>query len=480
MSDETFILSDDENELGEKDSPVQVAIHVVSGPHQGLRWSFDRETHLVVGRQAPSQLKLPEETAMSREHIALRVQPPRIFLTDLNSSNGTKVNGVQIKSAVLSDGDQFGVGNTLIELEVVRSGKRSGSEPQLNRFEGSAEQRGLGISSNTLNIPPTAEEFRHTRVRPVHSPHVGKREQRLAETIAPSPEQPDSMSAGIRRAEDPVAETIESSLRLGSYQLDQLLGRGGMATVHRAKHLRTGDVVAIKLIRNDAAITQKQVRLFVREAGVLTNLQHPRIVRAIEFGLEETRLYLVMEYINTVSLFGLLDQQSSKQRTQIATWIVTCVLQAVHYAHQQGIVHRDIKPGNLLAYRQGRHLKVKLADFGLAKCYEDAGLSQMTSERSMRGTLAYMAPEQFENARDSGPLVDLFACGACLYHLMLGVLPSVMTNREETMSRLSQAENLPDSLKPIIAKSIAIDPRDRYQTPDAFAQDLYPFHRKKC
>ncbi|MFK8111079.1 MAG: protein kinase, partial [Rubripirellula sp.] len=474
------------NGSDEEYSPDQVTIRVVRGPNKGLSWTFDRETRMVIGRQAPSQLKLPDEPAMSREHVALEIQPPHAYVSDLDSSNGTMVNGVRIKSAALSHGDQFGVGETLFKVEVISTPPRSHSRKQASQC----------LESDTLSVDqngsPAVEEFEHTRATSVpiqnvssnansdEKSSVAREVQQPADTLPPFQNEDSLFSAATEANSDHASDNTDTNIRLGSYQLVRLLGHGGMATVHLARHLRTEETVAIKLIRSDSPITNKQIRLFVREAGVLTKLQHPRIVKAIEFGLEETRLYLVMEYIKTVDLFSLLDQQTSKQRTKIATWIVTCILQAVHYAHEQGIVHRDIKPGNLLAYREGRHLRVKLADFGLAKCYEDAGLSQMTSERSMRGTLAYMAPEQFENARDSGPSVDLFSCGACLYGLMTGVLPAIMTNREETMAVLNESQKVPNSLKPVIAKAIAIDPKDRYPTPNAFATELYKFHRRKC
>ncbi len=186
-----------------------------------------------------------------------------------------------------------------------------------------------------------------------------------------------------------------------------------------------------------------------------------------------------MEYIETTDLMPLLADQAADVRIKTATWVISRVLQAVHYAHTSGIVHRDIKPGNILAYREGKRLQIKLADFGLAKVYQDAGLSAMTNERSVRGTLAYMAPEQFRNSRDAGPSVDLFACGSCLFRLLTGEVPNVVLKPARTEEVLSAATSLPDSLKDVLRRSIASNPADRYESAEAMVSALLPFHGRR-
>jgi len=237
--------------------------------------------------------------------------------------------------------------------------------------------------------------------------------------------------------------------------------------------------VAIKLIRSDLPTTSKQIQMFIREASVITRLQHPRIVRAFEFGIAKSTPFLVMEYIQTVDLLDLLDKQTPEERVRVATWTVSRVLQAVHYAHQQGIVHRDIKPANILAYREGRHLQIKLADFGLAKCHQDAGFSALTDEHSIRGTIAYMAPEQLANSRDAGPSVDLFSCGGCLLRMLTGSIPNVALEPSLANKVLDDAKHIPDSLGAVIRKSLQRIPEQRFQSAEDFAAAIFPFHRRE-
>ncbi len=440
------------------DGGVEVRLEVIAGPHRGLAWSFDRPQTLTLGRLAPAQLRLPNEPAASREHLQLNISVGGVELNDLDSRNGTSINGVHVRSATLNHQDVIAVGETSIRFEIETQDRINVDNFQTNRHSAAA------------TTPAEATRL-HPFAQPVaSSPRVVQRKIIQPPTIDSQP----GLSDGI----DATMGPNDSSRFVGSYELVKLLGQGGMATVHLGRHRRSGELVAVKLIRGDLPINVKQTQMFLRESSVLTRLDHPRIVRAIEFGMEGTTPYLVMEHIETIDLLAMLERQSEAQKIKIATWTVSCILQAVHYAHEQGFVHRDIKPGNVLAFRRGRHLRIKLADFGLAKCYEDAGFSQMTGERSVRGTLAYMAPEQFENSRDSGPSVDLFACGTCLYRLLLGKLPNVIGDPDETLTQLDQRDWVPDGLKSVLRKSIQADPADRYATAESFAAALHRFHRR--
>ena len=176
-----------------------------------------------------------------------------------------------------------------------------------------------------------------------------------------------------------------------------------------------------------------------------------------------------MEYLEAVDLVELLESQSPKQRRRIAFWVISRVLEALHYLHSQGIVHRDVKPSNVLAYREKHRLQVKVADFGLAKLFADAGFSGLTSENSVRGTLAYMSPEQFNNSREAGPADDLFSCGATLYRLLVGECPNMIAEPATTLSRIDAVGLLEQDVS-LIKKAIARDASKRFQTIAEFAE----------
>ena len=140
-----------------------------------------------------------------------------------------------------------------------------------------------------------------------------------------------------------------------------------MGHVFLARHMGTGKKVAVKVIATPDATRSAGMQLFLREASVLSQLKHPRIVNAIEFGIFEQLPYLVMEYIPVIEWDDLLASRSGSEKTRISCWVVCQALEAIQHAHENHIVHRDIKPSNILAYRGGRHLHVKLSDFGLAR-----------------------------------------------------------------------------------------------------------------
>ncbi|MEM0927057.1 MAG: FHA domain-containing serine/threonine-protein kinase, partial [Planctomycetota bacterium] len=353
-------------------SGQQIRLSVVRGPHAGITWVFDRATSLTIGRSSPSQLILAEEPALSRTHMSLKIQPQTGELVDQRSRNGTLVNGVRMAAATLQHGDRFGVGETELIFEVQEEtfGPADVPSPDLNE---------------RMSDPAPRTRVSHPR------------QNRRA---LPAERQPTATTGPIRSEEgvsgdtlsfsEQVISTVQGTRIIGSYEIGEVLGSGGMAIVYKAKHRRSGKEVALKLIRADLAQTKKRIQLFVREASLLGQLKHPRIVEFHEFGIHEDRNpYLVMEYLKTRDLMELVDVQSTKQRIRTSLWVLSRVLEALHYLHDQGIVHRDIKPGNILAFMEGHRLQVKLADFGLAKLMADAGISGVTSERSVRGTIAY-------------------------------------------------------------------------------------------
>lgn len=407
-------------------SNSHVTLTVLSGPHRGQRWTFDRPTRLTVGRGEPANIRLGKESALSKCHCELNIDPPTVHLSDLKSTNGTSVNGVRVTEAVLSAGDQFGVGETSIAVEVL-------ARPSLAVDTAPQQRDGGQVTLATGNTERAPEE-----------------------TVAKTP----------------LPRTF------GPYELGRKVGQGGMAIVYAGRHRKTLQDVAIKVIRSSVAPSEKMVQLFVREASLMLQLRHPRIVRCIEFGFQGNQPFLVMEWIETIDLLGLIDSQSPDRRLRMAAWVISRVLQALGHAHLSGIVHRDVKPGNILAYREGRHLQLKLADFGLAKCYEDAGFSALTDDLSVRGTLAYMAPEQMKDARTVGPPADIFAAGSCLYRFVAGQHPLVTPDGIVCDRDVLAAAGVPEALQRIISRAMRWEAEDRYRDAAAMARALQPFHGK--
>jgi eukaryotic-like serine/threonine-protein kinase len=251
------------------------------------------------------------------------------------------------------------------------------------------------------------------------------------------------------------------------YRLDSRLGFGGMSTVHLALDMRLERQVAVKLLAEHLADDPAFVSRFQREAQAAARLVHPNIVQVFDSGRDQRtgQYFIVMEYIEGASGAEILRDQGWVE-VEEALSIIEQACEGLHYAHRHGVVHRDVKPGNLLRSREG---EVKLADFGIAKATEQSSITQIGS---VLGTAAYLAPEQ-ARGEEAGPSADLYALGVVTYQLISGRLPYEATSLTELALKQQQEEpatldTLVGAVRPELADAVAIalalDPRDRYKT----------------
>jgi eukaryotic-like serine/threonine-protein kinase len=253
----------------------------------------------------------------------------------------------------------------------------------------------------------------------------------------------------------------------GRYRLEGRLGFGGMSTVHRALDLRLERQVALKLLAEHLAEDPTFVSRFQREAQAAARLIHPNIVQVFDSGQDERtgQYFIVMEYIEGASCAEILRDYGWVE-VEEAISIIEQACEGLHYAHRHGVVHRDVKPGNLLRAREG---EVKLADFGIAKATEQSSITQVGS---VLGTAAYLAPEQ-ARGEEAGPRADLYALGVVAYQLISGRLPYEATSltelalkqqREEPPTLDTLVAAVSPELADAVAMALALDPQDRYQT----------------
>ena len=238
-----------------------------------------------------------------------------------------------------------------------------------------------------------------------------------------------------------------------AYELQTLLGRGGMGVVYRARHLKLDRLVAIKLLLPDLERDPAFAERFEREARALARLGHPGIVGIHDFGTAGGFYFLVMEFVDGANLRELLAQ--GRLGAKDALLFVPQLCDALQYAHDHRIVHRDIKPENILVDQDGR---VRIADFGLAKLLgqEPASLG-LTQTHQAVGTPHYMAPEQVATAGSVDHRADLYSLGVVLYEMLTGNLP--IGRFQPPSARAVDAKGL----DPVVMKSLESDPAQRYQ-----------------
>ncbi len=265
----------------------------------------------------------------------------------------------------------------------------------------------------------------------------------------------------------------------GRYELDGVVGRGGMAEVYRARDIRLDRIVAIKTLRADLARDQIFQARFRREAQSAASLNHPSIVAVYDTGEDmATGLpvpYIVMEYVDGRTVRDLL-QEGHRLLPERSLEIIDGVLRALDYSHQAGIVHRDIKPGNVMVTRNG---DIKVMDFGIARAMSDAQ-STMTQTAQVIGTAQYLSPEQARGERvDSRS--DLYSTGCLLYELLTGRPPFTGDSpvaiayqhvRENPVPPSRVDPDVPPWADAIVLKAMAKAPADRYQTAADMRADL--------
>jgi eukaryotic-like serine/threonine-protein kinase len=274
---------------------------------------------------------------------------------------------------------------------------------------------------------------------------------------------------------------------IGQYQILEIIGQGGMGTVYKALDTRSNQTVALKLMHKHLADKPDFQARFLSECRASAALSHQHIVRIFDVALLDGQLYMVMEYIDGGTLRKLLNAQLSKNCFLDLREIVTItrqVAQALHYAHTQGIIHRDVKPDNVLLRAissdctspEGIH--ALLTDFGLAKRVQ--GGASITTSGELLGTLAYMAPEQFRDIPLDGR-TDIYALGVMLYELVSGRQPFISTNAMDIILMHTQGEperiqdlrpDTPPALVSILHRAMLKNPDDRYETAGELAREL--------
>jgi serine/threonine protein kinase len=260
---------------------------------------------------------------------------------------------------------------------------------------------------------------------------------------------------------------IDEIVIAGRYRLESRLGSGGMSTVHLAFDERLERHVAVKLLAEHLASDPAFVSRFQREALAAARLIHPNIVQVFDSGLDDYRdqHYIVMEYIDGQSGAEILRERSWLTPDEVLP-IALGACAGLDYAHRKGVVHRDVKPGNLL---RGADRAIKLADFGIAKATEQSSITQVGS---VLGTAAYLAPEQ-GRGEEAGPPADIYALGVVTYQLLSGRLPfegasltelAIKQQREPPPRLDSIVAAVSPELASAVAIALRIDPRERYPT----------------
>ncbi len=258
--------------------------------------------------------------------------------------------------------------------------------------------------------------------------------------------------------------------KVGCYEVVGEVGSGGMGIVYKAVHEKLGRTVVLKMLAPHLSNNPEMKARFLREARLQAELSHPNVVNIFDYFEQDENVFLVMEYVKGQSLDDMLSSRG-KLSVEEVLYIADGVLQALSFMHKKGIIHRDIKPNNIMISETG---VVKVTDFGVARLIsEEEGITKVGTKV---GTLYYMAPELIK-AGQITPLIDIYALGITLYQLLTGRVPFTgTTDYEIIQGHLMKkpppldlfSDNIPRSLENLVNKAIAKNPRDRFSSADEF------------
>ena len=386
--------------------PGKVKLEVVEGPMKGQKFTFEDRDSCIVGRQKECGIKLPSDDdhiTISRYHCLLDINPPDIRIRDFGSMNGTFVNGNKIGQR---------------EKGVRAEEARQQAFPEHDLKDGDEIKLGSTVFKVSLQKPPPPKDAEKRK------PAIDVASADPAEVI--------------RKLLDLAKSGRDDLLAIQGYSIEKELGRGGFGAVYLAKHNKTGERVALKVMLPQVALQPRSQETFEREIENSKVLSHPNVVQMRDYGCSEGTFFFTMEFCDQGDIDSLMEKRGRTLDIDEATGILFEVLDGLEYAHNvkvlsklrsgetkeiRGLVHRDLKPSNIFLKSENGSSVAKVADYGLAKAFDTAGLSGQTRTGTATGTPVFMPRQQVVNFKYAKPDVDVWAAAASLYHMLTRRFP---------------------------------------------------------
>jgi hypothetical protein len=449
-----------------------VTLSVTTGASAGRTQVFTERTTCVIGRADDCTVRIGDPQ-VSRHHCLLDINPPDVRIRDFGSLNGTFVNGTEIgrrrkgqspeegarilfRERDLRDGDEIRLGTEATLRLTVRVDIACPACGRELAGAGGCPECGADRAAGSARCEQCGRDVGH---------EVGAR--RGGFVCAACRRDPRGVVAALlRRAAGPgVALTA-----IRGYSIVRELGRGGQGVVYLAEHEASGQLMALKVLLAQVAVEEWARSGFLREIETTRALRHPNVVELLDSGSTGGTFYLACEYCDGGSVGDLLRDAGGRLPPAEAVEITVQALAGLVHAHTvplpgvqradggdgpaRGLVHRDIKPSNILLAGTGDRAVAKLADFGLAKAFDGAGLSGHTRTGSVGGTVAYMSRQQILDYKFAKPEVDVWATAASLYRMLTGSPPRDFPPGKDPIAVI-----LREPARPIRERDPSIPPR---------------------
>lgn len=436
----------------------KLSLAVSDGPRAGKVFVFDQHDTLLVGRMADCHVCLPDDPYVSRHHFLLEVNPPDARVRDLGSLAGTYVNGQKHGGRERHETPKEGA------MRVY---------PQVDLHDGDKIRVGKTVFQVHIEVPaqvptPVYCQRCHKDVSSeVNSARQGEYIcEQCQKHIESNPE------ALLAVALDPEVRRIQQAIYLADYDIGKQIGVGGMGAVYLVKHKRTGEQAAVKVLLSKVRVNDQAREQFLREIETTRKLNHPYIVQFLGSGAVGSIFYILLEYCAGGSVAHLMRQRGGQLSLDEARPILLQVLEGLAYVHAEGFVHRDLKPQNILLSGSPGQWVARISDLGLAKSFEQAGLSGMTATGSFSGSFPFMPREQVVNFKRVRPVCDIWAMGATCYNILTGTYPRSQRPGQDPIDAIlrndivplrQRASHIPAPIAGVIDRALATIERDRYQ-----------------
>ncbi|MBF0406688.1 MAG: protein kinase [Candidatus Riflebacteria bacterium] len=399
-----------------------VELKIVQGELQGKSFTITRPLCILVGRARDAMIRITDDPFVSRHHLLIEVSPPFVFLSDLGSKNGFTLNEIHygsagsIKSMFLSDGDNIGIGKSLFNITILSEDVK-GRQKQ-NKSSGKTVFPFSGVPSSAM-------------------------------------------------------EVLKPGFVFGKYRIIHEIGKGWTGSSYQAVDTESGSMVSLKTIVPNVVFSKDNAEMFLKEMNSLKDLEHPSICRLIDFGRDGNIFYCVSEYVNGMDLSKMLALHGGRMRIEEAFQIMLDILDGLSYSWKKtGLLHRNLKPGNILTYTKEKKIRARISDFGIFPSMEKSGLSQMILSGNYAEAPKYWPRERITYFDKIDASSEVFSAAAIFSQILTGYplrdnLPVVRL----TADKNSRIPGLAAHLECIVSNNV-IPLRDRKKDVPQWAAEI--------
>ena len=445
---------------------AKVTLTIIEGKLSGKQYIFDSRTSCIIGRASDCNIQLPDDkdhSTISRYHCLLDINPPDVRIRDFGSKNGTYVNKKKIGQRQKNQTPEEGAKIQLPEYDL-----------QLD------DEIKLGNTIFKVKLETDPKEVKISY--PVAPKINNATKPNLLEQILNIFNLANKGNNNLGQIKD--------------YDIVKLLGKGGFGEVYLAQHKQSKEYVALKVMLPQVAANEFAVQMFFREMANTKALQHKNVVKLLDYSFAEGLFFFTMDFCTAGTVEDLLEKRGGKLPADIAIPIILQVLDGLEYTHNaeipyvklkdgnfgkgKGLVHRDLKPGNIFLTEVGDEIIVKIGDYGLSKAFDLAGLSGQSMTGSIAGTPVFIPRQQVLEFKYAKPEVDVWAAAASLYYILTGYLPRDFTRNDIFLAVLrnkpvpirQRDANIPKQLAKVIDLALVEEPEIYFKSAIAFKQAL--------